>query len=58
MTSLIPGPGNVTLFGKRSADLIKLNVMQVHEKGDYPGLSQQALNVITSVLVGERPRDT
>lgn len=44
---LIPGPVNVALYSKREfADVIKLRLLRW---GDYPGLSEWAVNVITSV---------
>lgn len=44
---LIPGPVNVALYSKREfADVIKLRLLRW---GDYPGLSEWAINVITSV---------
>ena len=43
---------NVTLYGKRGVvDEIKLRILRW---GDYPGLSEWGLNVITSVLIRGR----
>lgn len=54
--ALIQETTNVTLRGKCGfADVTKLNIFGW---GHFPGLSGQALNVITGVLIKGRQRET